>query len=59
MVELDWRVTDVNPNISKTYCNNEKECGHKCKGVFGESVCLPCLNSDCIKAALEASQEVE
>ena len=52
MVELDWRVTDVNPNISKTYCNNEKECGHKCKGVFGESECLPCLNSDCIKAAL-------
>ena len=59
MTSLDWRINLVNPNKSKAYCNKEKECGHKCKGVFGESECLPCLNSDCIKAALEASQEVE
>ena len=40
-------------------CRNEKECGHKCMGVFGESECLPCLNSDCIQAALEAAREAE
>ena len=33
-------------------CNESLKCGHKCKGVAGESRCLPCLNSECISKAL-------
>ena len=40
-----------------TFCNKEKECGHLCKGVKGESECLPCLNEDCIQVALDKYDE--
>ena len=34
-------------------CNQTLQCGHQCKGVAGESNCLPCINFDCIEAAQE------
>ena len=37
-------------------CGMDKECGHACLGVLGESNCLPCLNSQCIEESI-ASQE--
>ena len=40
-----------------TFCGKEKECGHTCKGVAGESECLPCLHTDCIQAAIDAFDE--
>ena len=32
-------------------CGETLQCGHQCKGVAGEFICLPCLNADCIQAA--------
>ena len=32
-------------------CGLTLPCGHECKGVAGESSCLPCLNAECIEAA--------
>ena len=30
------------------FCNKiNKNCGHECDGVYGESKCLPCLHVDC------------
>ena len=49
-------IEEVNPF---TFCNKEKECGHQCKGVAGESECLPCLNLNCIQEAIEASRSVD
>ena len=36
------------------FCKKTLECGHGCKGVAGESQCLPCLKEGCIQAAMEA-----
>ena len=33
------------------FCNQVQHCGHKCKGVRGESRCLPCLESGCREEA--------
>ena len=30
------------------FCDKVKDCGHNCKGVAGESECLPCLKTECI-----------
>ena len=30
------------------FCGKALGCGHECKGVRGESQCLPCLNAGCI-----------
>lgn len=30
-------------------CDKVHNCGHLCNGFVGEKVCLPCLNSDCVK----------
>ena len=32
-------------------CGLTLECGHECKGVAGESSCLPCLKTECIEAS--------
>ena len=32
-------------------CGKAMECGHSCRGVSGESDCLPCLNIECIESA--------
>ena len=36
------------------FCNLTLPCGHQCKGVAGESECLPCLNADCIQTAIDS-----
>ena len=30
-------------------------CGHKCKGVRDEEMCLPCMDSECCQAALTSA----
>ena|ERR1719264_1818139 len=30
-----------------SFCNKPLPCGHECKGVSGESKCLPCMKEDC------------
>ena len=35
-------------------CKKCLPCGHICKGIAGESECLPCLNEECIRAANDA-----
>ena len=29
-------------------CFKVKQCGHKCRGIKGETTCLPCLEPECI-----------
>ena len=36
------------------FCDKYLECGHTCKGVKGESECLPCLKGECIQAEIDA-----
>ena len=29
------------------FCGKQKPCGHECKGVQGETECLPCMKPEC------------
>ena len=42
---------DTNPF---KFCDRFLACGHKCKGVRGESECMPCLKGECIQAEIDA-----
>ena len=51
-------ITDLNnDNGPFEFCQQEFECGHTCKGVKGESECLPCLKPECIAKAIDAFNE--
>ena len=40
------------------FCEKPLECSHACKGVKGESRCLPCLRPECIQTAIEKSKQL-
>ena len=48
------------PAIQEESCNlfevsnHQHECGHRCNGVEGESIHLPCLEQECIEASVRA-----
>ena len=37
------------------FCSMPKECGHKCKGVRDEEMCLPCLETECSSASASSN----
>ena len=39
------------------FCDKQLECGHSCKGVKGESECLPCLKAECIQASIDLYEQ--
>ena len=49
--QIDY-VEQEEDNIPFKQCGMQKACGHTCKGVLGESRCLPCLDSGCIAESI-------
>ena len=41
------RVPDARPLTLIGFCGEEHSCGHACKGCYGESEHLPCLEPEC------------
>ena len=37
----------VVPDPSFEFCDKPLKCGHTCKGVKDESMCLPCIKEEC------------
>ena len=59
-VDGDGSFNDVwdNPQCQDTInecCQKTHECGHPCKGFFGEEKCLPCLHPDCVETNPDAT----
>ena len=47
-------IVEEDDNNPFKFCNKQLECGHGCKGVLGESSCIPCLKEECVQSAIDA-----
>ena len=44
---------ELDPDNPFKFSWKKLDCGHHCKGVEGESHCLPCIKPECIQAAID------
>ncbi|KAH7424102.1 hypothetical protein KP509_12G090100 [Ceratopteris richardii] len=58
--EMTLNVCDTRSCREKLHyaCTRKLACGHQCKGVKGEKVCLPCLEDECRESASALSRLV-
>lgn len=47
---------DPDPNPFQ-FCSKRLQCGHECKGVKGESECLPCLKPECLQTSIQLYED--
>ena len=47
------QVAAADPENPFKFCGLPLDCGHNCKGVEGESDCLPCIKTECIQDAID------
>ena len=50
---------ELDPDNPFKFCWKKLDCGHHCKGVKGESCCLPCIKPECIQAAIDFQNAIE